>query len=250
MKEKSMSKPISIRDKCEQLLAPKDTLDMSIFDKNNKIYPHIKQALLDYTKFIISKTVDIIPGLKIEDICLSDSLSSYFYDDKSVINVRILVKNENCDFITKNDNNLTRFLAYIKSVVIMNQKFTVNKRFVNVNFTTHNIKFLGTYSLLGDKWLNSPSKEVTATLNVDDMMNEYTEKFHAIKEHLSLITQSGEILTLKGVKNLERYYEDLLITAESSIKEYLIYQMLKYSGIITEMNKTFSQNLKRCLSIE
>ena len=245
-----MSKLVSMKDTCIRLLTPNDTLDVTIFDTHGDMYPEVRQELLNIANDVINKSIGFIPGLKVKDICLNGSCASYFYHDKSDIDIKIDIVNENCSFLTTDAEPLIRFMGYMKSTSFPNHKFSFNGRFVDIKFTSKQQEIMGLYSILNNQWVIVPDKNITQNLNVDDLMEEYTKRFYQIKEHLRNIIDSGEILTVKGLHDLEKYYINMYSQSYSSVREFIIFKMLKYRSLIKEIQNTFNDYTKRALNIE
>ena len=245
-----MNKIISMKDTCIRLLTPRETLDRTLFDEHNKMYPEIRKQLFEQADFVVKKTIAGIPGLKVHDICLNGSSASYFYEDNSDIDVKIEVHNDGCNFLTKKDEDLIRFMGYIKTALLPNHKVRLNNRFVDLKLNSFQFEIMGLYSVLHDKWVIEPKKDIVSHLDADELMEEYTKRYYIIKNHLNEITQSGEILTLKGIKNLEKYYTDIYLTGISDVREFIIFKMLKYRGVLKDIQKIFVENLKKNLTIE
>ena len=241
---------IRMREVCERLLTPRDTLDRTLFDENNKMYPDVKDNLFRQADFVVQKTIAFIPGLMVHDICLNGSSASYFYKDNSDIDVKIEVHNDGCDFLTTHYEDLIRFMGYIKAATLPNHQVHFNERYVDIKLNTFQFELIGLYSILHDRWVVEPKKDIVKGLDVDDLMNEYTNRYYMIKDHLNEIVQSGEILTVKGIQNLEKYYTNIYLAGTENIREFIIFKLLKYRGILKEIQGLFVENTKMALTIE
>ena len=121
-----MEETISILDVCKRYLNPNDTLDPEIFDETKKMHSDLRKKILKIADIIVKNSIYFIPGLKYHDICLIGSSAGYHYHEKSDLDVKIMISNENCDFLTKNPENFKVFIQMMKSIAIPNQKFFAN----------------------------------------------------------------------------------------------------------------------------
>jgi len=241
---------INMRDILIRLLTPNDTLDVTLFNAHNKMHKDVKSKLLAYADFVVMHSISFIPGIEVEDILLNGSYASYFYHPKSNIDIKILVKNKSCDFLTKNDIDLVRFMDYMRKAAISNPDFKLNEKNIDIKFGTYQYELVGLYSLLNDKWIIEPKKEIVNTIDADKIYHEYEKKYYQIQNHLNEIEKSGEILTIKGLHNLEKYYTDLYKEGANSIENYIVFKLLKYRGVVKNIQQLYNKSLKNNLSIE
>ena len=245
-----MGELISIRDICERYLTPNDTLDPEIFNTNEQVHPELRSKLLKIADVVIKKSIIYIPGLRFHDICLRGSSAGYHYHEKSDLDVKIMISNENCDFLTKNPENFKVFIQMMKSIAIPNQKFFANDRFVDVKLEIPRTgEHMGLYSLTRNEWINKPDKNYLTSLDIDDVMEEYTKRFHKIKEHLFNIKQSGELSTLEGIYALQDYRSEIFQAAYTDPKEFVIFKLLQKRGITWEIRTLIDESTKTVLSL-
>lgn len=245
-----MTETIQVKDIAIRLLTPNDTLDVRVFDIHGKMHPEIKRILLDEADFIYNRCLGDIEGLKLQDVYLTGSSAGYFYRDKSDLDMRIQVINEDCPYIVDDIPSFETFMSVMKNGVFSDTKFRVGNRFVDIKFGAHNFEIMGLYSILHDKWIIEPRKDIVDGLDIDDIMEEYTKRFYQIKDYMRHMLDSGKNKTLDGIEEIEQYYKNCIINSGSSIREYIIYKLLNYRGIHNQIAELFNDSLRDYLSLE
>ncbi len=244
-----MSNKIAVKDTAARLLTPNDTLDVRIFDQHGKMYPDLRKALLAEAELVAKRSLAGLKGIKVKDIYLNGSSAGYFYYDKSDLDVRIEVVNENCSFITNDDELLEQFLTIIKQSTFPNVRFHANGRFADIKINTRTFEIMGLYSILNDRWVIEPRKDITADLNIDDIMEEYTKRFYKIKNYMRDMISSGKTKTMEGIEEIEAFYKKCIRENNFSAREYIIYKLLNYRGIHKQLQELFNDSLKDILSL-
>lgn len=246
-----MSKNVmNIRDTACRLLTPNDTLDVRLFDVHGKMHPEIRKALLTNAYYIINKCFRGIEGLKVYDIFLTGSSASYFYNDKSDIDMRIEVHNENCPHLTTDKKILNRFFSHVFHGAFRNYRFQAQNRFIDIKITADSFEIIGLYSILQDKWVLEPDKHIADGLDIEDIMNEYHIRYREINEYLENMQKSGELTTREGLKKLEEYYVSLISGNNVSIREYIVYKLLNYKGVHWRIKEILSDATKAYLTVK
>ncbi len=240
---------IQMKDIAVRLLTPNDTLDVRIFDSHGKMYPDLRKALLAQAESVAKRSLLKTPELTIRDIYLNGSSASYFYHEKSDLDVRIEISHENCTFLTQNEILINQLLNALKLSAFPNSRFEVNGRFVDIKLNTKTFEIMGLYSLLQDKWIIEPRKDITRDLDLNDIMEEYTKRFYDTKNYMFGMLNSGKNKTMEGIEEIEKLYQDALENNNVSIREYVIYKLLNYRGIHSQLQELFNDSLRDILSL-
>lgn len=246
-----------IDEKIEQtiyrLLHPNDTLDVRLFDARKQMHPDVRKILLDNSRYILAKTLGKIPGLEVDDIWLVGSSASYFYHEKSDLDVRIVLRNDNCEWLTKDEDALRQFLYSSFMGILQSFRFNLYDRFVDVKLDCqHKDKriYTGPYSILNDKWINTPDKNLFADLTFDGVLAAYQNKYRELTEYMENIQVSGALQTRTGLKELETLYVDMIKNCTSDPLTYIVFKLLVYTKVFSEMQNLYSTNMKNYLDIK
>lgn len=237
-----------IKEIAYRLLTPNDTLDVSIFDFQNKMHPEVREILLNNAQYIINNTINKIKGLVIHDIYLNGSAAGYFYYDRSDIDMRIEIHNNSCEYVTKDEYLFNRFLHALFMGSFPGFRFELNKRLLDIKLSCKKFEIVGLYSILRDEWEVKPDKHFADNLNVDDIMQKYQNRYAHIKNHLNLYLDKTS-LDEKDQQELGLFYSNLIRGNNVSAQDYIIYKLLNYSGIFQEIKKILNDGVKAYLTI-
>ena len=193
--------------------------------------------------------------ISIRDICEryltpNDTLDPEIFNTNEQVHPELRSKLLKIADVTKNPENFKVFIQMMKSIAMPNQKFFANDRFVDVKLEIPRTgEHMGLYSLTRNEWINKPDKNYLTSLDIDDVMEEYTKRFHKIKEHLFNIKQSGELSTLEGIYALQDYRSEIFQAAYTDPKEFVIFKLLQKRGITWEIRTLIDESTKTVLSL-
>ena len=241
---------VEIKDIAIRLLTPNDTLDVRVFDTHKKMYSELRKTLLSEANFVYNRCLGGIEGLKVDDIYLNGSSASYFYYDGSDLDMRINVSNIGCPYITNNREEFEAFMSAMKNGAFPDTSFKAGNRLVDIKFSSHNFEIVGLYSILQDKWVVEPRKDIVEGLDVADTMEEYTRRFYAIKDYMREMVESDKMNTIEGAEEVEQYYKNCILRSSSSIREYILFKLLNYRGIHKQLRELFNDSLKAALTLK
>ncbi len=241
---------IDIRDIAYRLLHPNEILDVRLFDFCGRMYPNVRQQLLANVDFAIAETIGSIKELKVKDIFLNGSSASYFYHEKSDIDIRIEVYNDGCPYLPSGGRKLGEFLRLMSVSSLHNFNFAMGKRRIDISIKESDSEIMGLYSILNDKWVQEPNQHIADNLNIDDVMNEYYRRYDKMTTYLKELQDSGKIKTKEGIDELVDYYHSIFDTNTSSIKEYVVYKLLGYKGIFKDIKQLISDSRHEFLSLK
>lgn len=245
-----MNETINIMDITCRLLIPNDTLNVLLFDVHGKMHSDVREMLLANARFIIGKTIGGIKGLVVHDICLNGSSAGYFYHDKSDIDMRIEIHNQSCPYLTRDPIKLSQFLHMAFGGSLKGYNFRHQNRKIDIKLTADQFEIVGLYSILQDKWIIEPSKKFTDGLVVDDILNEFNTRYDRISSYLESFKGKTKGLEPSKQKELEDFYSNLIRKNNASPREYIVYKLLNYSGIIREIQYILSEGVKAYLTVE
>lgn len=240
---------IDMRMVARRLLTPNDTLDVRLFDYRGQMHPDIRRQLLDNAEYIINKTVAGIDGLVVSDIFLNGSSAGYFYRKDSDIDMRIEVHNENCPYLSTDNQKLSTFLMMLLRSETGNMHFMINNRQIDVSIKAFENEMIGLYSILQDKWVRKPDKHITDNITFDAIWQKYVKRYNDISSFLQQIQNSGKLKTAKGLRELEQYFRECFTYSEQGIQELIVHKLLAYQGILQDIRTLISQSWQNFLSL-
>ena len=240
---------IDMRMVARRLLTPNDTLDVRLFDYRGQMHPDIRRQLLDNAEYIINKTVAGIDGLVVSDIFLNGSSAGYFYRKDSDIDMRIEVHNENCPYLSTDNQKLSTFLMMLLRSETGNMHFMINNRQIDVSIKAFENEMIGLYSILQDKWVRKPDKHITDNITFDAIWQKYVKRYNDMSGFLQQIQNSGKLKTAKGLRELEQYLRESFTYSEQGIQELIVHKLLAYQGILQDIRTLISQSWQNFLSL-
>ena len=243
---------IEMRDVLTRLLTPQNTLNPLLFDEQNRLRSNIHNILSRQANYIYSLIIAEIKGLKVTDVYLTGSMASYFYSEKSEVDLRIVIENTDCPELATNSKFLSQFLQFYFFGSLHRRDFRLAGKKVNIKLSSDKPEKLplGLYSIMQKKWLLAPQKNITAGLNADEIYAKYEQKYNEIEAYLLQLDNSGELETKAGIDKLVELYEFLVANCNNSITDYIIFKMLKYRGMIDNITATKNQALSDFFSID
>ena len=244
-----MNTTVNMRDVASRLLTPNDTLDVRIFDVHGHIHPDLRNVLLKKAFYIFNRTFDKINGVELHDIYINGSSASYFYRDKSDIDMRLEVHDVGCPFVSHDKYKFDKFVKTLFIASFLGCKFHAENRFLDVKITSSSFEIMGLYSILHDKWVIEPRKDIVKDLDIDDIMEEYTRRFYQIKDYMRQMLDTGRNKTMEGIEEIKKFYEDSINNNNVSIREYVLYKLLNYRGIHAQLKELFNDSLRDYLSL-
>ena len=141
----------------EEKVEMHDTLNPSIWAKDNHLRPEVKDKLEEIVnEFLIELEENEIP-IHILDVHLVGSNASYNYTDKSDLDVHIIA---NLEDVTCDPYVLNLLYGYFKSY--FNDKYDISIHDVDVELYIEDVNTSlisnGIYSLFDDEWVKFPEK--------------------------------------------------------------------------------------------
>ena len=227
-----------------------DTLSPLIWDKNGKMKPDVRKALIkNAIRFIEFAGLE---NMKFDDIVLTGSMANYNYTENSDLDVHIIL-----DFnqISKNKEFVGDYLKLKKALWAENLPIKIKGHDVEMYFqdSSEPHHSSGTYSLIKNKWIKKPIKKIVnintgdVQLKAADFMNaiddlksnknpdDFLRKYSILKDKIKKMRQSGldkvgeyssENLAFKILRN-SGYLKKLIdmkndfLTKELSLNEIL-----------------------------
>lgn len=241
---------INIKQKIQQMLCPKPWLHPKVFYDDKMMINDVRKILLKAALTIYNAIGQDFQGIKLKDIVLIGSTTSYLWTPESDFDIKIIFDIDN-NFFIKNRKKAKLFLRecvmrYYKKV----SKFRYNNRLIDIKFDFKYEKMHGSYSLLHNAWIDIPNKEATLGIKAEEIYNAHLEKTFLIRK---LINQDLSKLSYKqkmqAIKKLRKEHIKLFLMQFLNTKEHLIYKTLKYNQMQKEFIRFCNDYLINLLSI-
>lgn len=240
-----------IYDEMERLLNPHEKLKENIYDDNGHMYPDVRAELLNKAQFLINQTIANVPGIVVDDICLVGTKANYLYYENSDTDIKIIIRNESCPFLTKDSQKLFKFANFmVEQFYSKNHAFYFDDGFVDMR-TIDDVSFcfMGVYSLQDDHWIIKPERDLTMNLDKNKIMKKYEEGYIEVRKFIEdFVKVNGRYRTQDCDAMLERYYTEFLACGKGP-EEYVVYKLLKYNGIMKMLRDMAIVEYSKALSI-
>ena len=216
------------------------TLDNRLWDKNNKLYPEVKEALLQIASLFSESLQDI---LTLRDIRVTGSEANYNYNESSDIDLHLVFDYSE---VKIDPEFLTDYFNSKKQIFNSQYSFEIKSVPVEVGVENINTPLIstGVYSLLTDSWLRIPDNaglEVTS-FNLDS--------YNKIVNSIRRIIASGDRERIhklwKNIKGLRK----LSLKLQGEFGEgNLIFKKLRADGIIKDVKDALNSAISKELSL-
>jgi len=219
-----------------------DTLNPKIWDENGKLYPEIRQKIID----IVANFEEYIEiPIHIVDVVLVGSNASYNYTQHSDLDVHIIV---NPEFTPEIPEDVLKII-YDAKKSSFNKTFDIKLKGVPVEVYVEDIKTNvvsnGIYSVCDDKWIKEPKQNKSITKhNVENELASWMEK-------ISEVLQSGDY------DQIANAIDTLYLMRKNSIaidgeygKGNEIFKTLRDRGYLDKLKEELNKALSKQLSLE
>lgn len=231
----------------DRLMTPHEVLDPRIFDYKEEMLPEVREALLKLADRRIEKLFAPIKGLEVYDICLTGSSTSYFYHDKSDIDMSIEIHNKNCPFLTKDLKLLGRFLHAISNRFHKSGYIEqYGGRLVDIKTYSRQFDIMGLYSIKKNKWRIYPDHDIYTKISKEEILDLYFERKAQIEADVAHYKQTLDDFAL-GDK-LELYHREEFDKSVNA-KTYLLFKLLVKTKILRSLGAESILAYNRGLSL-
>ncbi len=143
-----------------------------IFFQENKLNPLVREQLIQLGDRYFSKLKQTIPDVELVDMAFAGNLAGYHYNNRSAINLQLMVdaQNVSCD-----ENLLNKFIKFI-SQEWQEDNIPFANYTVNISIRTEIADQGGVYSLLNDKWLHTPALDVSTKPSTPNLNSAATDE--------------------------------------------------------------------------
>ncbi len=223
----------SVLAAAKELLHSNEVLHPKLFDNNQKLFPDVRQKLLDMANFLIKKRLDVLYGVKIVDIVIVGSAAGYMYRDGSDIDVKIFTETSNPTI--KNLNHFCKYCCCQELAPENNNIFSFYLDGIYVDMSFGPIKYDngGNYSILNDCWVTHPIKDnLSNRFKLNDIVKGYYEFRYRIENFIAQFDFSEGYPSKKNLAELSKMRSSFFAIKynmgndyERYIKQFLIYRL-------------------------
>lgn len=266
-----VEKKSNSKEECLYLLKPQKTLNPFIFDEHKKMRSEVRKKILSRVEHVINFTLAKIEGLEVVDICLTGSMSSYFYRENSDIDIRIEVKNKSCPFLGDNEQQFNSFLStMVNGWRCIGFLACVDGKRMDIKASCRQNDVIGLYSVKYDKWRIYPDEDLFANINFDDTMAETLLQKKESENYLEYLKNTYDTYTCaqKNDKYYQKLYYDVSASPETTeqieksgrmcknlangeyiAKRHLLYKLLGKSGFLSYLGSECVVQYQKALSL-
>jgi len=214
-----------------------DALNPKIWDENQKLQPEVRKTLLkiadDYFEGLE------LPGVDIEDICLTGSLANYNWSKYSDVDLHILIDYTEVPV----DETLIQDFLKTKSTA-WNDSHDIKIYGFDIEIYVQDIKeehvSTGVYSILRNEWVVQPEKKpikidnINVKLKSERIMDAIDDLFHEMKDsknYDSVVEKSDKIKD--KIKKMRQAGLDA--NGEFSV-ENMVFKVLRRNGMLDRLS--------------
>lgn len=218
-----------------------DTLNKKLFSDDDKLYPEVKDRILDIvTEFLDYSELD----LNIADIQLVGSNVSYNYTEDSDLDVHIIT---NFDLIDAPKELLQALYNAKKSQ--FNDKFDIKIRGIDVEMYVQDINAgihsNGIYSVLDDDWIKFPDKITGVTQYVfPDEMQDWTNHVNKV------ISEKNYEKVIDAINKIYMIRSKGLATDGEFGKGNQLFKEIRSAGLLDKLKDALIDIMSNRLSLE
>lgn len=227
----------------------------SFMFENENMHKSLRLQLLEIANIFITNTADKLGGLIIRDICLVGSFASYFYHDKSDIDLLVMVDCADNSFLSNNDEAIFGLLNNL-SYVYFKQYGLPKCQGKTVDIKLNNLKFnyIGKFSLLTNSWLVKPDKVLDANITQDSLLKGFFTKLGQYSGFMKNIYFQNFCFDLTIFNQVKTFIKNNSINSldesKDNLNDYLVQKIMLYNHNISDINQQNTYNLCRALSLK
>lgn len=212
---------------------------------NFSLYEDVREALLLIAKDFIKEIEDGEFSLPVVDIVMVGSEASFNYTDFSDIDIHILSNLE----LLGNSFFVKKYFEIKRKLFSREHLITVKGHPVElyVEDIKNNGVYNGVFSVLKNKWLKIPSKDI---VNID--MSDVQKKFDDYHEMISQIINSSGNLdeAIKLYRHLFKMRKNSLMLGGEFSVENLVFKKIRDNGLLDRLREYMYKERDKALSLE
>lgn len=236
-----------------RLLEPQPCLSLHLFDLNGRLLADMRRRLLWRVGVMFERSLARFPGISLQEVYLCGSSASYFWHDESDFDIWLKIHIDSHKFFIKNQKAAHKFLnRYIsRERFVHNKLYGIGNRLLDIKISNARLwKMHGVYSLTSDRWLISPTKNLTAGLELTEIYDTVVSRSREYQLIMAQAErdQNGK-LTPAAVKKLIQTYNIMVARQYKSVFEYIVFKLLHYNKTGDSLRRFYIEETARALSI-
>lgn len=227
----------------DYLMSPSQKLSKEIFDNNDIMYEELRQKLLKFCHIYEEYLSDTFPGLEVEDILLVGSNTTFFHNEKSDLDVVIIIKNSNCSFLSNDPEKLSHCMVkFSKNIFLKYIPPRIGNKFIDIKLETRSLHYLGSYSIKNNLWIRHPKNNFYRTFSKDDIINFAYEETNNFYKFIAQMKDAKAMLRVEKAKKIIDYYHHIFFFwNEAPFYVYQAWKFLKFTGKLSSFkNELFN----------
>lgn len=236
----------------QDLLSPEKRLNPKLFDDNDVMLEDVRKSLLEFAQMYIDAVYGKFENTVIKEISLVGSQASYFYHDKSDIDLVIDILGEDNKYLTSDYKRY--FHKYLANIVSEWLPFDSQSfwKGINVEVSPDRFKhkYSPQYSLLRNCWIFKFDTDLIKDIRIQDVADAYYNKLIDMADVLTDIENSNKSAKEKN-NLLYDYYKSLLFDMRNdTYLTNIVYKILRSQNQIQNLSRIVAlNNLKRVNSL-
>lgn len=210
----------------DYLMCPPRELSDEIYDKSGFMREDLRQKLLKLCKIYEKRLLNVFPGLEITDILLIGSAASLYYGN-SDFDVEILVKNNNCDYLSKRPEELFKCLELFSQNSFFKEiPAYIGCRLVNISLESRLWKYLGAYSVKNNQWICYPGDNVYKAFSKTEIIDFCYTEMNCFHKFIARLKDAKGLTRVEKAQAVLRHYEHISFLWNGS--PFYVYQAWKF----------------------
>lgn len=223
-----------------------ETLSPLIWDENDELKDDVRRSLLINAKRFIE--FSDVQNLKFDDIILTGSIANYNYNDKSDIDIHIIL-----DFnqISENKKFVGDFLKLKKQLWANNLPVQIKGHDVELYFqdSSEPHHSTGTFSLIDNIWIKKPTKKII-NINVGAIQLKSADFMNAIDDLDKNKNPDDFFVRYNILKDkIKKYRQTGLDDVGEYSIENCVFKVLRNTGYLGKMVELKNRYLTKELSL-
>jgi hypothetical protein len=210
-----------------------NTLNPAVWNEDETIKPEVSQMILEVAKNFYKDT-ELTPPIR--DILMLGSSANYNWTKTSDIDIHVSIDFSELKMPVDDAKNYTNALksAWNSLHDIHIKKHNVELYIQNIDHKTH---ALGIYSLIQNKWIIKPNKQLIKLDN--DLIQQ---KYSDLKTKIDIAIKSKDIETIKSVlKDIYDMRQAGLDAFGEFSTENIVFKLLRINDYIQKLKATISK---------
>lgn len=228
-------------------LSKKDHLNPEIWLDEDTLHSDVRKAMLgNALEFIKFAKID---KLKYDDIIMTGSLANYNWTEYSDIDIHILM---NFTQISEDEELVADIMKTKKSLWENKIDSTIHGFDVELYVQNTNEEHVstGVYSLMNEKWIKKPIKQIV-TINLADIQLKSADIMNQIDELLETNNHINALdNAIKLFDKIKKYRQIGLDRDGEYASENLVFKVLRNNGYLTKLAKEKDKLLSKKLTLD